>query len=80
MIRSEQCGQRLGGGKMTEPDGKTAHLVWVQQRARAGSTRREKAGREDWDRSRGGAECLSKELRFESAHSGEQALIHQAKF
>lgn len=55
LIRSEQCWRRLGGGKMTEPDGKTARLVWVQQRARVGSTGREKAGREDWDRSRGGA-------------------------
>lgn len=41
---------------------------------------REKAGKEDWDSSRGRAEGLRKELRSESAHRDEQAWIHEAKF
>ena len=41
---------------------------------------REKAGKEDWDSSRGRAEGLRKELRSESAYRGEQAWIHEAKF
>ena len=71
--------QRLGGRKITEPDVRTACLVWVQQRVWE-----ESAERESWEGGLGQqqrrAEGLCKELRSESAHRDEQAWIHEAKF